>query len=111
MLVRQFYDLQTATNVIEALGLSWYGHLYRGALALLFLIGCLLMGAFVTVYNYAGFRLTGAPSKLSPAQISPIFPVYLFGMVGSSAAGALSDRHGRGPVLIAGSRFPASAWG
>jgi hypothetical protein len=27
---------------------------------LLFLIGCLLMGAFVTVSNYAGFRLTGA---------------------------------------------------
>jgi MFS transporter, YNFM family, putative membrane transport protein len=81
---------------------AWHGHLRRGGLALLFLIGCLLMGSFVTVYNYAAFRLTGAPYRLSDTRISLIFLVYLFGMVASSAAGALSDRHGRGPVLIAG---------
>jgi YNFM family putative membrane transporter len=44
----------------------------------------------------------GAPYKLSDTEISLIFLVYLFGMVSSGVAGALSDRHGRGPVLIAG---------
>ena len=81
---------------------AWYGHLRPGPLPLLFLIGCLLQGAFTTVYNYAGFRLTGAPYNLSDTEISLIFLVYLFGMVSSGVAGALSDRHGRGPVLIAG---------
>jgi YNFM family putative membrane transporter len=81
---------------------AWHGHLRRGGLALLFLIGCLLMGSFVTVYNYAAFRLTGAPYGLSDGKISLIFLVYLFGMIASSIAGALSDRLGRGPVLVAG---------
>jgi MFS transporter, YNFM family, putative membrane transport protein len=81
---------------------TWQAHLRPGPLRLLFLIGYLLMGAFVTVYNYAAFRLTAAPYKLSDTEISLIFLVYLFGMASSGAAGALSDRLGRGPVLIAG---------
>lgn len=81
---------------------AWHGHLRPGPLPLLFLIGGLLMGAFVTVYNYAAFRLTGAPYELSDSKISLIFLVYPFGMVSSVVAGALSDRHGRDPVLIAG---------
>ena len=81
---------------------AWHGHLRPGPLPLLFLIGCLLMGAFVTVYNYAAFRLTRAPYELSDTEISLIFLVYLFGIVSSGVAGALSDRHGRGPVLVSG---------
>jgi MFS transporter, YNFM family, putative membrane transport protein len=80
---------------------AWQGHLRPGPLPLLFLIGCLLMGAFVTVYNYAAFRLTAAPYELSDTEISLIFLVYLFGMVSSGVAGVLSDRFGHGPVLIA----------
>ncbi len=81
---------------------AWNGHLRHGPLPLLFLIGFLLMGAFITVYNYATFRLRGAPYKLSDAEISLMFLVYLFGVASSGVAGVLSDRHGRGPVLIAG---------
>ncbi len=81
---------------------AWQAHLCSGPLPLLFLIGCLLMGAFVTVYNYAAFRLTDAPYTLSDTQIGSIFLVYLFGMASSGFAGALSDKHGRSPVLIAG---------
>jgi YNFM family putative membrane transporter len=81
---------------------AWRGHLRPGPLPLLFLIGFLLMGAFITVYNYATFRLSGAPYKLSDAEISLIFLVYLFGVVSSGIAGNLSDRHGRGPIVIAG---------
>lgn len=81
---------------------AWHRHLHSRPLLLLFLIGFLLMGAFVTVYNYATFRLTGAPYRLSDAGVSLIFLVYLFGVASSGVAGALSDRHGRGPVLMAG---------
>jgi YNFM family putative membrane transporter len=69
---------------------------------LLFLIGGLAMGAFVTIYNYSSFRLVAPPYDLNQTQIGSIFTVYLFGIVASWTAGALADRIGRGPVLIAG---------
>lgn len=81
---------------------AWHSHLRPGPLPFLFLTGCLLMGAFVTIYNYAAFRLTGAPYRLSDSDISSIFLVYLLGMASAGLAGTLSDRYGRGPVLLAG---------
>jgi len=60
------------------------------------------MGVFVTVYNYAGFRLMAPPFDLSATQTGLIFCAYLFGIVAASSAGALADLCGRGPVLIAG---------
>jgi YNFM family putative membrane transporter len=81
---------------------AWEGHLRHPGLPFVFLIGAFAMGCFVTVYNYAGFRLSAAPYDLSQGQISLIFVVYLCGMVTSSIAGAMSDRIGRGPVLLAG---------
>ena len=79
---------------------AWEGHLRHPGLPFVFLIGAFAMGCFVTVYNYAGFRLSAAPYDLSQGQISLIFVVYLCGMVTSSIAGAMSDRIGRGPVLL-----------
>ncbi|WP_342018667.1 MFS transporter [Devosia geojensis] len=61
----------------------------------LFLSSFLLMGAFVTLYNYAGFRLAQPPFGLSHTAISAIFVVYLLGSVSSAWAGALSTRLGR----------------
>jgi YNFM family putative membrane transporter len=81
---------------------AWYGHLRRSGLPLLFLIGCLVMGAFVTVYNYAGFRLAASPYDLNPTQISLIFVVYLLAMAACPVAGMLADSLGRGPVLAGG---------
>ncbi len=81
---------------------AWAGHLRDPGLPLLFGVGFLVMGAFVTIYNYAAFRLEAAPYNLNPGQISLIFTAYLFGIAASSVAGALADRLGRGPVLIAG---------
>ena len=68
----------------------------------LFGVGFLVMGTFVTVYNYAGFRLQAPPYGLSQGEASAIFVVYLFGMAASWTAGALADALGRGPVLAAG---------
>jgi YNFM family putative membrane transporter len=60
------------------------------------------MGSFVTVYNYAGFRLGQPPYDLSQSEIALIFGMYLFGIAASSVAGGLADNLGRGPVMIAG---------
>jgi YNFM family putative membrane transporter len=76
-------------------------HLRDGVLPLLFAEGFLLMGSFVTVYNYVGYRLIAAPFSLSQTRIGLIFMVYLFGIVSSALAGSLSGRLGRGVVLPA----------
>lgn len=81
---------------------AWGGHLKHAGLPFVFLIGAFAMGCFVTVFNYVGFRLSDAPYSLSQSQIGLIFVVYLCGSVTSSIAGALSDKIGRGPVLVAG---------
>lgn len=81
---------------------AWYGHLRHPFMPLLFAIAFIVMGVFVSVYNYAGFRLGGPEFGLSQSQISLIFVAYVFGIVGSSVAGFSSDRFGRGPVVSAG---------
>lgn len=61
----------------------------------LFASAFLLMGSFVTLYNYAGFRLALPPFDLSHAAIASIFVVYLLGSVSSAWAGGLAQRLGR----------------
>ncbi len=67
----------------------------------LFGIAFLLMGAFVTVYNYLGFRLLGAPFELPAALVGLVFLGYLAGTWASTGAGRLGDRWGRRRVLWA----------
>ena len=81
---------------------AWRTHLQAPGLPLLFLSGFALMGVFVSLFNYAGFRLALPPYSLSQTQIGLIFCVYLFGMIASPTAGALADRLGRAPVLVGG---------
>lgn len=81
---------------------AWRGHLRHPALPLLFALGFLLMGLFVTVYNYAGFRLMREPFALSQSAIGLIFCAYLFGMGASATAGSLADRLGRASTLLSG---------
>ncbi|WP_434990528.1 MFS transporter [Xanthomonas melonis] len=81
---------------------AWAGQLRDRNLPWLFVLPFLLMGVFVSVYNYAGFRLGGPEFALSQSQIGMIFSAYVFGIVSSSVAGGASDRFGRGPVVSAG---------
>ncbi|RZI58152.1 MAG: MFS transporter [Rubrivivax sp.] len=81
---------------------AWRGHLTHPMLPLLFAMGFLMMGMFVAVYNYAGFRLMRAPFSLSQSAIGLIFCAYLFGIAASATAGGLSDRFGRAPALLSG---------
>lgn len=67
----------------------------------LFASAFLLMGSFVTLFNYAGFRLALPPFSLGHAAISAIFVVYLLGSISSAWAGGLSQRLGRRRVYWA----------
>lgn len=81
---------------------AWRSHLRTPCLPALFFVGFLALGGFMAVYNYIGFRLAAAPYHLNSAQIGLIFFAYVGGVVASSSAGALADRAGRGPVMVAG---------
>ncbi len=81
---------------------AWIGHLKNPALAMLFAIGFLAMGSFVTIYNYAGFRLVAEPYSLNQTELGLIFTVYLFGIAASWAAGHLGDRFGHFLVMPVG---------
>jgi YNFM family putative membrane transporter len=74
-------------------------HLGDFGLRWLYFEGFLLMGTFVTLYNYIGFRLVAPPYRLSQSQIGLIFTVYLIGAVGSAWVGNLAGRVGRRRVL------------
>jgi YNFM family putative membrane transporter len=65
----------------------------------LFAAGFLLMGCFVTVYNYLGFRLLGPGFHLSRTVVGLIFVAYLAGAFASAYAGRLVDRFGRPRML------------
>jgi len=67
----------------------------------LFAEGFLLMGAFVTIYNYVGYRLLAPPFSLSQSHVGAIFMVYLVGVVGSAWIGSVAGRLGRRRVLWA----------
>ncbi|MDR5835333.1 MFS transporter [Caballeronia sp. LZ034LL] len=80
---------------------SLAGHVRHRGLPFLFLLGFVMMGSFVTLYNYVGYRLLGAPFRLNQTQIGAIFTVYLTGVIASPSSGKLADAFGRGRVLIA----------
>ncbi len=79
-------------------------HLSDPGLRYLFALAFLLMGAFVTTYNYIGFRLAAPPFSLSQATIGLVFVIYLVGAVSSAAMGELAGRFGRrrviGPAIV-----------
>jgi YNFM family putative membrane transporter len=87
---------------LRVLGATLARNLADTGLLRLYLIGFALMGAFVTIYNYLTFRLSGAPFGLSASLIGALFTVYLVGTWSSTLAGRLADRAGRRVVLAVG---------
>jgi MFS transporter, YNFM family, putative membrane transport protein len=75
-------------------------HWRDSGLPLLFAEGFLLMGSFVTMFNYIGYRLLSSPYNLSQAIVGILSIVYLMGTYSSPKAGVLTGVYGRGPVLI-----------
>ncbi|WP_145525797.1 MFS transporter [Yersinia rohdei] len=76
-------------------------HWRDSGLPLLFAEGFLIMGSFVTLFNYIGYRLLTQPYYLSQAVVGLLSIVYLTGSYSSPKAGALTSRYGRGPILMA----------
>jgi len=76
-------------------------HLRNPRLVGLFVIAFVGMGVFVSLYNFFGFRMIDH-FGLSPALVGLVFLMYLSGTWSSARAGALTDKYGRGRVLIAG---------
>lgn len=62
-------------------------------------ISFMIMGCFVTIYNYITFRLLAPPYFLSQSMVSLIFLVYLLGSFSSSLVGRHVARFGRDRML------------
>ena len=104
---RKFHPWRLVTGLgdqFAVTGLPW-----------LFAMAFLLMGSFVTLYNYVGFRLMAPPYNLSQTVTGSLFTVYLIGIWASAWIGGLADRFGRRRmlwitvlILLAGVEFTRS---
>lgn len=84
---------------IRPLSASLISHLREPGLLCLFALAFLLMGGFVTLYNYVTFYLLAPPYSLSQSQVALIFLAYAFGACGSSIMGGLVECIGRPRIL------------
>lgn len=74
-------------------------HLTQPRMPWLFLQGFLLMGSFITLFNYIAYRLLAAPYLLSQTWIGLLSIVYLAGIFSSTHFGSLADRFGHAKIL------------
>lgn len=74
-------------------------HLGDEGLPWLFVLPFLLMGCFVSLYNYISYRMLAPPFGLSQSAVGAVSLLYLLGMFSSMWAGKLADRLGRRNVL------------
>ncbi|MEP6491142.1 MAG: MFS transporter [bacterium] len=85
---------------LPALLAIYWEQLRDARLIPLYATGFLVMGSFVTTYNYITYYLLGPPYLLSHAKVGLIFIVYLFGIVGSAWIGSHAVRVGRRRMLM-----------
>jgi YNFM family putative membrane transporter len=74
-------------------------HMGDAGLPWLFALAFLLMGAFVSMYNYIGYRLLAPPYAMRQSAVGALSILYLLGIFSSVWAGKLADRLGRRNVL------------
>ncbi|MCV7443834.1 MFS transporter [Mycobacterium paraense] len=103
----QFFTPKAAN--VRATARNLATHLRNPVLLKLFALGFTLMGGFVTVYNYLGYRLTAQPFGLAPSIVGLLFVLYLVGTWTSVVAGRLADRRGR--ALVLGGALPITVAG
>ncbi|MNO80758.1 Inner membrane transport protein YnfM [compost metagenome] len=92
-------NFRAAPLNLRQLADGFAGHLRDAGLPWLFLIGFLLMGGFVTLFNYIGYRLLAEPYHMNQAIVGVLSLVYLVGIYSSAWVGSLADRLGRRKVL------------
>jgi YNFM family putative membrane transporter len=74
-------------------------HMGDAGLPWLFSLAFLLMGTFVSMYNYIGYRLLAPPYAMRQSAVGALSVLYLLGIFSSVWAGKLADRLGRRNVL------------
>jgi YNFM family putative membrane transporter len=72
---------------------AYVAHTGDAGLPWLYATSFIIMGAFVAIYNYIGFRLAAPPFSLRQSEIGAIFIVYLVGVAASALMGRLADRY------------------
>lgn len=87
---------------LKRLSTALFRNLKNPDLLHLYFIGFILMGVFMTLYNYIGYPLMAPPYNLSQTIVGFIFVVYLTGTFSSTWMGGLADRTSRTKVLGAG---------
>lgn len=95
---RQFTPRSPNLRELKSAVLS---HFKEPGMPLLFSMGFLLMGSFVSIYNYLSFRLMAAPYHLSQTVVGLLFTIYVVGMFSSAWAGNMASRRGPLAVLFA----------
>lgn len=88
----------SVTGLLE----NFAGHLRNRELRGLFLLAFLLMGGFVALFNYVGFRLAAPPFALSSTLIGLLFSIYLIGILSAGWGGRLVQRLGARRVMQGG---------
>ena len=84
---------------IKKLIKSSINHLKDPNMLCLYCIGFLIMGSFVSLYNFIGYQLIEPPYNLSQTLVSLIFVIYIVGTFSSTFMGRLADKHGQHKML------------
>ena len=84
---------------LKALAASFAMHVRNGRLLALYAEGFLLLGVFVALYNYLGYRLLAPPYGFSQTSVGLIFGISLIGIVSAAWIGDLASRLGRARVF------------
>jgi len=86
------------TDTIQKLKVMKF-YLSNPLLISLYVLAALILGSFVSIYNYLAFRMQGAPFFLPHELLALLYLMYLAGSAGSMSAGVLSDKFTSQKVL------------
>lgn len=76
-------------------------HLHNPLLLSMYILAALILGSFVSIYNYLAFRMESAPFFLPHEILASLYLMYLAGSAGSMSAGILSDKFSSQRILPA----------
>ncbi|KKI90704.1 MFS transporter [Bacillus sp. SA1-12] len=85
---------------IRELSKSLIDHLKDPSLICLFILGFLLLGCNVALFNYIAYVLIGKPYSLSQTFVSWLFFIMIIGMFSSVWTGKLVEVHGKQKILF-----------
>ena len=78
---------------------GFVSNLTNGTQVILYVEGFLLLGVFVAMYNYIGYRLIAPPYGFSQTVVALIFGISLVGIVSAAWVGDFAARMGRQRVF------------